>query len=324
MITTLIGLALTGLAFVLMIYFLVLELDPVRLAFRRLYSPMVLHKPSAAAKEKLPAPEMSSAWKAPRKIRKISLLVPYRETNSVERTMNWAWLQEYYKENMQEAFELIIGTNNEIPFCKSAAVNDAFKRSSGDIIVILDADCFIDTCTISTLADRIRAARHSNRKLWFIPYRRFYRLSAPATDELLMSDPHDPMKFADPPPAYDLDHTHGISFGHWYGALIQIMPREAFVDGGGMDERMKGWGGEDISFLHAIDTMFGRHKTFDGPVYHMWHPTIAGVWQQTRQWEGQERPEMNDHLTTQYTLSTGDKLRMRELLDSRYADDDDL
>ena len=247
--------------------------------------------------------------------RKISLIVPFR-TDNAERERNWLWLAEYWKAALPEA-EVVIGTDGSTPFCKTHAVNSAFTRATGDVIVILDADCYISAGTIREAARQIRSARRRGRHLWFVPYRRFYRLTEAASLRLLASGPADPAGLADPPVPGDLDAPGGgESFGHWYGALIQVMPREAFTRVGGMDERFKGWGGEDISFMHAVDTLYGRHKTINGPVYHVHHPTIKGKWKFTRQWQGQDGPETNDWLSTRYSDAVGDKARMRRLINS--------
>lgn len=252
-------------------------------------------------------------WRRRRHAERISLLIPFR-TDHAERERNWSWLKEYWENELPEA-EVIIGTDENTPFCKTHAVNDAFRKATGDVIVILDADCYISAESIREAARHIRHARRHGKKLWFIPYRRFYRLTESASLRLLDSDPADPVTFNDPPPKHDLDTHGGVSFGHWYGALIQVMPREAFIEAGGMDERFRGWGGEDISFMHAVDTLYGRHKTINGAVYHVHHPTIKGKWLATRQWEGQDGPEMNDWLSTMYESVMGDKAGMRQLVD---------
>jgi hypothetical protein len=248
-----------------------------------------------------------------RRHEKISLCVPFR-ADFPERWRNWSWLRQYWADELPEA-QVIMGTNTATPFCKTNAVNNAFGKATGDIIVILDADCYISGDSIRECATAIRKARRNGRKLWFIPYRRFYRLSEPASVRLLASDPADPLRFGDPPPPPDLDiPPASASFGHWFGALIQVMPREAFIAAGGMDERFSGWGGEDISFMHAVDTLFAKHRTFNGPVYHIAHPVIKGNWMATRQWAGQEEPEMNDALSGSYEFANGDKRLMRKLI----------
>jgi N-terminal domain of galactosyltransferase len=249
-----------------------------------------------------------------RRVNRISLIVPFR-TDHAERERNWQWLERYWAAELPEA-EVITGTDDSTPFCKTRAVNDAFTRAAGDIIVILDADCYISAGVIREAARQIRRARMRGRHLWFIPYRRFYRLTEAASLRLLASDPASPVTFPDPPPPDDVDTPGGESFGHWYGALIQVMPREAFIRVGGMDERFRGWGGEDISFMHAVDTLYGRHKTIPGPVYHVHHPVIKGKWKFTRQWAGQDGPETNDWLSTKYEDAVGDKARMIRLINS--------
>src|ERR1700752_192195 len=73
---------------------------------------------------------------------RISLLVPFR-SDRAERQANWEWLEAYWRDVMPPDTEIIMGSNEHTPFCKTNAVNEAFKRSHGDIVVILDADCYI-------------------------------------------------------------------------------------------------------------------------------------------------------------------------------------
>lgn len=246
---------------------------------------------------------------------RISILVPFRSDSGV-RDKTWDWLYRYWRRVLPEA-EFIIGQNHDTPFCKTAAVNDAFRKAKGDVIVIMDADCYIDACVIKRCAQEIREARKAGRRLWFIPYRRFYRMTREVSEWLLETDPCDPPRFRDPPPPWEVEHIWRNSSGHWWGALIQIMPREAFEAAGGMDERFKGWGSEDISFMHAVDTLYAKHKTVNSPVYHLWHPSIKGKWLFTRQWPDQPGPEMNDQLAWRYENAVGDKLRMHKLLSER-------
>ena len=258
--------------------------------------------------------DMARQWqkRIDRPPEKISLLVPFR-TDHAERERNWRWLHRYWTAALPEA-EIIMGSDDHTPFCKTHAVNQAFARAVGDVIVMLDADCYISADTIRECARMIREARAEGKPLWFIPYRRFYRLTEAASRNLLATDPGHPKRFPDPPLPSELENHSGVSYGHQYGALIQMMPREAFIRAGGMDERFRGWGGEDVSFMRAVDTLYGRHKTFNGPVYHIHHPTIKGRWAGTRQWEGQDKPESNDWLSTKYEAAIGDRARMRRLV----------
>ncbi len=242
----------------------------------------------------------------------ISLLVPFRP-DSGTRERVWNWLHAYWKYEMPGA-QLVIGSDSSVPFNKAVAVNSAWRHAKGDIFVILDADCYLPGSVIQDCADRIRVARKQNQKLWFVPYRYFYRLTQAATEVVLVSSPRDPYRFSDPPPLADYEQLGGSSYGHWYGALIQIMPREAFEAAGGMDERFKhGWGGDDVALMNAADTLYAPHHTTRNGVLHLWHPHL-GIEHFERMWEGQEKPGGNSQLMTRYTEARGRLVRMRVLV----------
>lgn len=240
---------------------------------------------------------------------KISLLIPFR-TDNAERERNYLWLIDYWRSHLPEA-EIVIGTDESTPFCKTAAVNDAFSRATGDVLVILDADCYISAYVIRQCVADIRKAIAEGRRLWFVPYRRLYRMTKQSTETMLKIDPASNFLMANEPNYELLEDTTNSSGGHWYGALIQILPREAWI---GMDERFKGWGGEDASHMLALDTLYSRRKTTSNAAYHMWHPTIKGDWKYTRQWPGQEKAEANQPLAEQYIACIGDVDRMRRMI----------
>lgn len=260
----------------------------------------------------------------------ISILVPFRADNHY-RSELWEWLREYWEAEIPEA-EVIIGHDHKAgrrkPFSKTAAVNNAFRRSHGDIIVILDADAYLDAEVVEHCARRLRKARRHGAQTWFVPYRNMYRLTEEATEEVIESDPENPLRFPSPPDDDDIDGQQG-SWGpgkaNKYGALIQIMPREAFLTVGCIDPRFRGWGGEDVSFLRALDTLWGRHKNTPNDVLHLWHPKIHTSGYDptnqylTRVWNGQRAPGSNNFLATQYHLATWKPERMRKLVDAGCA-----
>jgi hypothetical protein len=244
----------------------------------------------------------------------ITLLVPFRSDEGI-RAETWAWLREYWRWELPHA-EIVEGHNEETPFCKTAAVNEAARIATGDVFVIMDADCYIDGKVLIDCAKRIRRARKYGGKLWFIPYRRFFRLTESVSRAILESDPRYPLHLTDPPPLEDLLSNKGTSNGHWFGALIQVMPAEAFYAAGGMDERFAGWGGEDIAFMRAVDTMYTKHRTTDNGVFHLWHPRSEAGDGYHRLWPGQTRSHThwNDVLTRKYFKAYGDRRAMRRLL----------
>jgi len=238
--------------------------------------------------------------------------VPFRPDNA-HRKRIWKWLEHYWASELPEA-EIVMGDDNGTPFSKTCAVNDAASRARGNIFVILDADTYIPGQVIRDAAARINRARRKGYPLWFVPYRRVFRLTAEATERVLQSSPTDPLRFPSPPSDLDVESIQGSAFGHRFGALIQIMPREAFELVGGMDKRFRGWGGEDIAFVRALDTLYGKHKTSKNDVLHMWHPKHGDTWV-TRKWKGQHHPRTNDNLAIRYNRATGDLEKMRRLVD---------
>lgn len=246
-----------------------------------------------------------------RREERISLLVPFRSDDG-ERDLVWRWLRRYWVWEMPSA-EIVMGTDNGQIFSKSAAVNDAAKRANGDIFAILDADAYLYGHQIETAARHIREAKLEGRNLWYIPYRRLWRLTRRASLAVRESDPRFPARIPVPPPPYLVEGAHGSAHGHWFGAMCQVMPREAFWTVNGMDERFRGWGGEDSSLVRAVDTMWGRHKTIPGAVFHLWHARQGT--DHFRQWAGQpEGEQANSTLSSRYGEAYGDRARMRALI----------
>ncbi len=242
--------------------------------------------------------------------RGITLLVPFR-SDSEGRTQIWAWLESYWKYELPAA-TIIMGSDDNVPFCKTAAVNKAFNIAKGNIVVILDADCYLPGNVITWCARAIRRAERHGDKLWYIPYRHFYRLTEEATLGLLGTDPAQPFQVGDPPPPWEVEVTRNSNYGHWFGALIQVMSRTAFVAAGGMDERFIGWGGEDVSFMNAVDTLYAPHRTTRNGVLHLWHPHV-GTEHFERKWDGQQEPGGNNPLALRYAEARGRSERMHKL-----------
>lgn len=247
----------------------------------------------------------------------ISLLVPFRDDDGT-RTPAYSWLIRYWRAQLPGA-QIVTGTDDGIPFSKTIAFNNARSKATGDIIALIDADCYLDWKVLLRCARDIRRERRKGRRLWFIPYRHFYRLTELATAHVLASDPSHPLMFPEPPALGDIDNDiEKSSHGHWWGALVQVMPAEAFDLVGGTDPRFKGWGGEDVAFMRALDTLWCKHKTTPNDVLHLWHPIIHAK-HQLKLWTGQLSSDENTELANRYYSAFGDPRRMRRLV-NEYQD----
>jgi hypothetical protein len=258
----------------------------------------------------------------------ISLLVPFHSpVGRGQRAENWRWLEKYWRCRLPGA-EIVMGEDwkaalhDGVPFSKSAAVNNAARKASGDVFVIVDADGYIDTESVLRAAKNIRKARKCGHRLWYVPYRWFFRLTRECSRRILDSDPCNPHRLPTPPYHHCIQSTDGSQHGHWYGAMIQIMPREAFEEVGGWDERFRGWGGEDAAAMRAMDTIYGKHKTLPVQVLHLWHPMSSPLGEnsewvswQDRIWAGQKESGVNKELSGRYYAAYGDMRRMRDLVE---------
>src|SRR5690242_5033033 len=128
--------------------------------------------------------------KPPKKTQpKLSILIPFSSKNK-DRKLTFKWLQEYWRHELPEA-EIIIGRSRGRVFCKGRALNDAFRRSTGKVIAIIDADAYIEGAVLNKAADRI--LEEIDNHLWYVPYRKLFRLTKKATMMIVKSDPDNPL-----------------------------------------------------------------------------------------------------------------------------------
>lgn len=242
---------------------------------------------------------------------KISIIIPFSSSDPI-RVANFKWLYKYWEKELPDS-EIIIGTSSGEVFCKGEALNNAVRQSKGKVLVIMDADAYISGEVINYCADSI--LKFIDNKLWYVPYRSLYRLKREISWEIINSSPSTPIRISSPPPKEYVESSgDSTKYGHRYGAMCMIFPREAYDTLGCFDERFKGWGGEDVALLRAIDTLYGKHHTVKGDILHLWHPYI-GTTYQTRKWEGQDKINVNGKLSMAYHMATRLPSKMRKLVD---------
>lgn len=242
---------------------------------------------------------------------KISLLIPF-DAEDPQRKRVFKWVEQYWRWELPEA-EVVIGHSSIKPFCKTNALNNAAQKARGQVFVIMDADAYIDGEVIKRCA--INIIENLDNHLWYVPYRHLYRLTEKATEYIIESSPHNPLRLDGPPPEFLIENVgHSSKYGHRYGAMCMMFHREAYNLLGCFDERFIGWGGEDVALLRALDTLYGKHKTTNNDILHLWHPTIGDTLQ-SRKWDGQEEANKNNKLANQYHKATRHPSKMRELVD---------
>lgn len=246
----------------------------------------------------------------------VSILVPFRENNDPQRTKTWKWLEQFYS-NSGYGFEIIVGTDDGLPFSKTSAVNNAASRAKGKVFVVMDADCYTDPEVIIRCAKVIVLAEKEGRQLWFVPYLKLYRLTEEATTTIINADPVTGYSIPSQIPSGWIEPGNTDQYGHKYGAMLLMMSAKAFWTVGGMDPRFRGWGSEDLSFMISLDTLYGLHETVDNPIYHMWHAR-PGANTIFRRWDGQRTLNINVRLGQRYGLAKGEPTFMKVLVEEHY------
>lgn len=144
------------------------------------------------------------------------------------------------------------------PWSKGAAVDAAVQRSDADILVLADADSFTDP---DTMEAAVRLATEGTP--WVVPHRRVHRLTEEFTTEVLAG--RKPRKGRTCRPAYT---------GPAGGGIV-VLTRKAYDEVHGIDPRFLDWGGEDVSFGMALETLVGPFARLEGDLFHLWHPHPA-------------------------------------------------
>jgi hypothetical protein len=187
--------------------------------------------------------------------RVISVLVPYGG-GCPWRERAWDYVRAHYEREHAD-WELVVGTC-EGEWSKGGALADAFCRSTGSILVVADADSFIAP---SVLLEAVRLV--ADGQPWVVPHTYVQRLHRRHTEEVLAGA--SPRRGRNARPPY-----RGV-----IGGGIVVLNRQAWGTVGGVDERFRGWGGEDISFGWALETLIGPCVRLDGELWHLWHPHPA-------------------------------------------------
>lgn len=219
----------------------------------------------------------------------VSLLVPFRAERGTIRDRVWNWTRARWAHHYPD-WEIVQHHGDQLePFSKTTAINEAFKVASGDVLVVCDADSWMD-------ADLTRAVEHAAaEKVLVVPWNKSWRVREEESARLLHEDPATAQlgkltEVADKGP-------HAIT-----AAMCFVISREAFVEVNGMDRRFRGYRFEDVSFRRACDYTLGRGRYLYDSVYCLWHPrdtreTVRGT---ARVWGEQDSGDLNRWLNTEY------------------------
>jgi cellulose synthase/poly-beta-1,6-N-acetylglucosamine synthase-like glycosyltransferase len=186
-------------------------------------------------------------------LEKVSVLLPIGG-NLGPREEAFNWVVKFYETLMPEV-ELCIGRLDETPFSKSKAVNLAAKKATRDIFVIADTDFIYDPKIIE------ESIPYLENYALIHPFSKRTNLTKESTEELLKTTPAWPIQG-------NYDSWEKV-FGK---GGVNIIRREHFEQVDGFDERFKGWGAEDDSFVLSVRFLCGGAKGLQNKAIHLWHP----------------------------------------------------
>ena len=170
---------------------------------------------------------------------------------------------------------------------KGAAVNPAITASTADIIIVADADSYVDDQPLKAAIDA------AGRGPWAMPYAEVRRFDRASTAAVLAGKPGRPRLERGPYPALP-------------GGGIVIAHRDAWATVRGLDPRFKGWGGEDHAIGLALRILVGDvHRQRGAALHHLWHPPAPA----------NRRPApATRHLDARYRAARRDPDAMRTLI----------
>lgn len=179
----------------------------------------------------------------------VAVLVPWRPDGGPRQTV-WAWVRRQWAR--WPDWEIVTGTPPDGPWSKGAAVDDALRQTSADILIVADADVWSDGIPAAVNAVAGGRAR------WAMPHRLVRRLTEDATRAVLDGAPLD---------GQPTQETHPGMPG---GGLV-VLARDV-LEGVPMDPGFEGWGQEDQAWALALTTLAGPMWRGTADLFHLWHP----------------------------------------------------
>lgn len=224
----------------------------------------------------------------------VDLIVPL-SPGDPERDAAWEFVRAFYG-RMHPGLHVTVGCSPG-EFSKGRAVADGVAHTREPILVIADADVLVSP---EALGYSIIAVMHG--AAWSMPHGDVYRLSRRVTNDLVYVRGEELALGERPPLKWVERSPHPGPPG---GGIV-VTTRAAY-EATGIDPRFVGFGGDDISFARALDTLVGPCERFAFPMTHLYH-------ERTARRRGNRGSEANEQLAARYMIAEGDPRAMREII----------
>jgi hypothetical protein len=229
-------------------------------------------------------------WPRAEYAKRVAVVIPFAPVDE-HRVRAFEFVERWYADHYPK-WPRAVGTS-PAPWSKGLAVLDAINQLAEpcEVLVIADADSFV--IAPSFLEQAVEEVQ-TGRRDWVTPHRMVYRLRPDETERVLAG--------AKP----RLGHTHRHPYEGPIGGGITVVSVAAFERVNGIDIDFRGWGGEDLAFGYALETLAPPGMRLDGSLVHLWHPHPAP--------DLRGSPESED-LIARYRSARGLRRRMRHLIE---------
>lgn len=184
--------------------------------------------------------------------------IPWRSTGCQYREKSFLFLLDYYS----KFAKINIEDSDFNYFNRANARNKCIEKSDTDIVVLVDADNFIN---MNQILQAVYLCKESNKIIR--PFNSIHYLNENATN--LFYDNYE--NFSSHPSYYEYMPPKNITIQNSGGAFVTT--KEKWLSLGGMDENFIGWGVEDLAFNEKYRYYCGDQILVDGPNYHLYHPS---------------------------------------------------
>lgn len=194
-----------------------------------------------------------------------------------------------------EGLRVVVADAGGDPWSKGASIDAAVRESGARLLVVADADVIVPTAAVARSVAAVRAGA-----AWSQPHSVVVRLTPHATTRVLSGMPWRRQSW----------QWAGSGHSAPHGGGIVVLGRDSYDASGGMDPRFVGWGGDDVSWARALDTLAGPCARLRATMLHLWHPPQPRL-------PGNRASAENELLAARYIDANGDPDAMRELVRSR-------
>jgi hypothetical protein len=218
---------------------------------------------------------------------RVACVIPWRGGKR-DRERHHHTVRDHLRDILPDAVHLDVDSGHQ-PFSRAGSRNLGVRlaqEADCDVVVINDADTLVER---EPLLEAIDAAHDG---VLHLPFRRYRSLTRRGLAQFNAG-----WNLLD----CEVDHDH-----EWATGGVIVTTPQAWTAAGGMDERFRNWGHEDVALRVAADTLCGPTVKHSGTIHHLWHRREMGL--------GTPDNLANAALCERYIQAEGDADAMRALV----------